>query len=321
MFFWQFGIKPKRQGRQMGVNKNANLGAARATKDDEFYTRLVDIENELKNYKSHFVNKVIYCNCDDPDWSNFYKYFSINFTHLQLKRLITTHYTKDASTDPAYKKECFLDAQGNVVETKTLLQGDGDFRSEECIALLKQSDIVCTNPPFSLFREYVAQLMVHKKDFLIIGSQNAITYKETFELIRANSIWLGVSHPKEFLTPTNDSKKFGNICWFTNLIHNKRNEKLFLWKSYSNSMYQKYDNYDAIEVGKVADIPVDYLDVMGVPITFLEKYNPEQFTVVGLAAGNIKGMAGIPSKTGKDGPYIDGKLKYGRIIIKAKAPI
>ena len=160
-----------------------------------------------------------------------------------------------------------------------------------------------------------------KKKFLVIGSQNAITYKEIFPLIMTNDIWLGITKPKVFSTPEGEEKTFGNICWYTNLLHSNRTQKIRLWKTYNAEAYPSYDNYDAIEVGKVAEIPVAYDGVMGVPITFLEKYNPEQFTVVGLAAGNSKGMAGSPSKTGKDGPYIDGKLKYGRIIIKAKAPI
>lgn len=266
----------------MATNKNSNLKAAKAVKNDEFYTRLVDIENELKNYKSHFNDKVIYCNCDDPDWSNFYKYFKLNFTHLGLKKLISTHYSKDTKTDQAYKKECYRTEGGLFIEEDTNLTSDGDFRSEECIELLKQCDIVCTNPPFSLFREYVSQLMLHKKKFLIIGSQNAITYKETFELIKANSVWLGVSKPKEFLTPNKVSKKFGNICWYTNLTHSKRKEEIALWRNYSAKEYPSYDNYDAIEVPKVSDIPMDYAEVMGVPITFLEKYNPHQFQIIGI---------------------------------------
>lgn len=311
----------------MGVKRNANLHSARKVKDDEFYTRLVDIENELKHYKLKFDGKVIYCNCDDPEWSNFYKFFKIHFTHLNLKKIISTHYSKDTSTDKAYKKECFISESGVVVEIDTTLEGDGDFRSDECIELLKQCDIVCTNPPFSLFREYVSQLMLYKKKFLIIGSQNAITYKETFELIKTNSIWLGLSHPKQFSTPTNDTQKFGNICWYTNLAHSKRLDELILWREYSKADYATYANYNAIEVGKVSDIPVDYTGQMGVPITFLEKYNPAQFEILGSSLTLGRPMSEIAKKGSyaQGGPrfYIDSghgtyRRLYDRIVIKRR---
>lgn len=294
---------------------NTSLHAAKRAKNDEFYTQLTDIEKELKHYKAHFLGKVVLCNCDDPEWSNFWKYFTLNYEHLGLAKLIATHYAQGESS---YKLEYF-GADRPLVHTP--LEGDGDFRSAECIELLKEADIVVTNPPFSLFREYVAQLVEYQKSFLIIGSQNAITYKETFKLIRDNQLWLGTTKPKEFGQPDGSIKVFGNIGWFTNLSHQKRNEELILFRTYASNehLYPKYDNYDAIEVSKVVDIPVDYDGVMGVPITFLEKYNPEQFAIVGLAAGNIKGMAGIPSKTGKDGPYINGKLKYGRILVQRTA--
>jgi hypothetical protein len=224
--------------------------------------------------------------------------------------------------------------------TARSLQGDemyggGDFRSSACVELLKQADIVITNPPFSLFREFVAQLVAHDKLFLIVGSKNAITYKDIFRLVKEGKLWLGhgfangnafFSTPKEyareFAAGVYDEKtglvKFRNVGWFTNMDHSKRHEELPTYKKYSAGEYQKYDNYDAIEVGKVADIPFNYTGVMGVPITFLDKYNPNQFEVIGLAAGNIKGLAGIPSKTGKDGPYMNGKLKYGRILIRKR---
>ena len=213
-----------------------------------------------------------------------------------------------------------------------LLQGDGDFRSDECITLLKEADVVVTNPPFSLFREYVAQLIEYDKKFIIIGNQNAITYKEIFTLLRDNKVWLGYKfgdmaftvpdsyEPREtrFWIDENGQKwrSMGNICWYTNIDIQKRHEDLILYRNYSENNYQKYDNYDAINVDKVSEIPIDYAGVMGVPITFMDKYNPEQFQIVGLIAGNIKGLAGITSSTGKDGPYIGGKLKFGRILIR-----
>jgi hypothetical protein len=242
----------------------------------------------------------------------------------------------DGATDLA-DVEHLLKHNANTARS---LKGDetysgGDFRSRECMELLTQADIVITNPPFSLFREYMAQLITHDKQFLIIGSQSAITYKEVFKLLKNNKVWLGVDNggtkwfrvPDDYDIQTESRKKvengikyfsMGSIMWFTNMDNPKRHEKITLFKKYTPEEYQKYDNYDAIEVSKVADIPVDYEGTMGVPITFFNKYNPDQFEVVGLAAGNIKGLAGIPSKTGKDGPYMNGKLKYGRILIKRK---
>ena len=266
--------------------KNKNLTQAKKAKNDEFYTLISDVEKELKNYKSQFEGKVVYCNCDDPEESNFWKFFELNFEEYKLKKLISTHYDAEK---PTYKLELFADVDGDGKITKgdiikTPLKQNGDFRSEESINLLKESDIVVTNPPFSLFREYVAQLMKYKKKFLIIGNQNAITYKEIFPLIRDNKIWLGYNYVKEFKQPNGLLKKFGNIVWFTNIPHNKRNEKLILIAKYDSKKYQKYDNYDAIEVGKVADIPKDYNGAIGVPISFLDKYNPEQFEIVALGS-------------------------------------
>ena len=292
--------------------KNKNLGTAKVKKDDEFYTRLEDIEAELRFYKSHFADKIIYCNCDDPNWSSFHKYFTLNFKHLGIRKLITTHYSKDVKADYAYQEECTMGADGVLKIVRTTLNENGDFRSQECIDLLKQADIVCTNPPFSLFREYVAQLMEYKKKFLIIGSQNATTYKETFELIKTNAIWLGISYPKEFSTPSKKIKKFGNICWYTNLTHSKRKEKIELWKNYSSTDYPMYDNYNAIEVSKVSNIPLDYEEVMGVPITFLGKYNPTQFEIMGLDR-YIDG-----NKTPNKRFTLAGNEVYARIVIKKK---
>lgn len=293
------------------------MHAAKRAKNDEFYTQLPDIENELKHYKAHFRGKVVLCNCDDPEWSNFWKYFTLNFDHLGLTKVVATHY---AQGEPSYKREYVGGPDLNGV--KTNLIGDGDFRSEECIELLKQADIVVTNPPFSLFREYVAQLVEHDKQFLVIGSQNAITYKETFKLIRDNQLWLGTSKPKQFKQPDGSIKVFGNIGWFTNLPHHRRNEELILFRMYAGNehLYPKYDNYDAIEVSKVADIPVDYEGAMGVPITFLDKFNPAQFEI--LSANDVRRNSKVPFKEhglikDKDGT-IDGKAVYVRIVIKLK---
>lgn len=295
--------------------KNENLHKAKEKKNDEFYTQLTDIEKELKHYKKHFENKVIFCNCDDPEWSNFWKYFSLNFDHLKLKKLIVTHFEEKKQS---YKLEMYRDEAGVHTEIKTLEQ-NGDFRSPECIELLKEADIVITNPPFSLFREYIAQLMEYNKSFVIIGNKNAITYKEFFPLLKENKVWIGFNNVHEFLQPDGTVRKFGNIGWFTNLDVVKRHEDLIIpFKEYVEGEYKYFDNYDAIFIEKLVDIPVNYDGVMGVPITFLDKYNPDKYEIIGLIAGNIKGLAGIPSKIGKDGPYVDGKLKYGRILIRRK---
>ena len=300
---------------------NKNLHAAKRNKNDEFYTQITDIEKELRHYKKHFENKTVLCNCDDPCISNFISYFCYNFEHLGLKKLITACYkNQEIDLFSTHYKEgaIYLEYEGdkngskipNIEEIGVKeLNGDGDFRSQECIELLKQSDIVVTNPPFSLFREYLAQLIEYEKKFLIIGSMNAVTYKEVFPLIQNNEIWLGNNSVKEFMTPDGRIKKFGNILWYTNLPHEKRNEKLIIFKTYEGNekVYHKYDNYDAIEVSKVVDIPKDYDGVMGVPITFLDKYNPEQFEIVRFRKGNDeKDLA------------INGKTPYFRILIKRK---
>ena len=336
-------------GEAMG--KNADLTLAKKRKKDEFYTQLVDIENELKHYREHFKDKVVLCNCDDPRKSNFFKYFADNFEKLQLKRLIVTCY-KSQDVDLFSQGDCERaicqiyegDRNGNmVVDDDEVcvkeLKGDGDFRSAECIEILKQADIVVTNPPFSLFREYVAQLVKYEKKFLIIGNVNAITYKECFLLIRDGRMWLGASihsGDREFGVPDDypltaagsridtDGHKFirvKGVRWFTNLDYKERHENLPLYKMYDKTEFLHFDNYDAINVDKTCDIPMDYSGVMGVPITFMDKYNPDQFEIVGLIAGNIKGLAGIQSKSGKDGPYIGGKLRYGRILIRHRKPV
>ena len=263
---------------------NASLKKAKATKNDEFYTQITDIEKELKHYREHFKDKVVFCNCDDPQSSNFWKFFFKQFEVLGLKKLISTHYVKDNTFEKSYVLivESVPGVGVFITENKDF-EGNGDFRSEECIEYLKQADIVVTNPPFSLFREYVAQLMEYEKKFLIIGNMNAITYKEFFPLLKDNKVWIGYNAVKEFKQPDGTMKQFGNICWFTNLDIKKRHENLILTEKYTPENYPKYDNYDAIEVSKVADIPKDYDGVMGVPITFLDKYNPEQFEIIGLA--------------------------------------
>lgn len=328
--------------------QNKNLGKARNSKKDEFYTQLSDIERELKHYKNHFKGKVVYCNCDDPRISNFFHYFSYNFEKLGLKKVITTCYKNQNmdlfsqnDSEQAVYLEYDGDKNGNSVpDPKEIgiktLKGDGDFRSKETLELLKRADVVVTNPPFSLFREYVAQLIDHEKKFVIIGSLSAITYKDIFKLIQENKLWVGYGftggnaffqtpHPREFSKGVYNEEtglvKFRNVSWYTNLDIAKRHEDLILYKNYEPKEYSKYDNYDAINVDKLKDIPMDYDGVMGVPITFMDKYNPEQFEIIGLIAGNIKGMAGIKSSSGKDGPYINGKLKYGRILVRNRKPL
>ena len=310
------------------VVANENLSRAKAAKKDEFYTQLEDIERELAHYTAHFAGKVVLCNCDDPRVSNFFHYFAYSFDQLQLRRLVTTCY-KSQSADLFSKgdseRAIWLEYTGQkdggrvpTVEEIGLhqLAGDGDFRSPECIALLEQADIVVTNPPFSLFREYVAQLVEHGKKFLIIGNKNAITYKEIFPLIKENKLWVGYTPmgtdmlfdlPKETAEEMLKEGKVGSrykivngkvlgrstSIWFTNLDHNKRHEPLILYRTYTPDVYPHYDNYDAIEVSKTADIPADYDGVMGVPITFLDKYCPEQFEIVGTDAKDMAEKLGI----------------------------
>ena len=331
------------------MGKNADLTLAKKRKKDEFYTQLVDIENELKHYKEHFKDKVVLCNCDDPRKSNFFKYFADNFEKLQLKRLIATCY-KSQDVDLFSQGDCERaicqiyegDKNGNmVVDDDEVcvkeLKGDGDFRSAECIEILKQADIVVTNPPFSLFREYVAQLVKYDKKFVIIGNVNSITYKECFSLIKAGKMWLGASihsGDREFGVPDDypltaassrideKGKKFirvKGIRWFTNLDYKERHDRFPLYRTYSENEYVTYDNYDAIEVGKTCDIPLAYCGVMGVPITFLDKFCPEQFEILGMesSAGYDVNIVGIPrTKEGDARPAIKGKTTYARIFIR-----
>ena len=281
---------------------NANLHKAKDVKNDEFYTKLEDVSNEMMYYTEHFKDKIVYCNCDNPRWSAFWEYFHLNFSALGLKKLISTHYDK---TNPTYKME-YTGGDDNDIEVgiKTPLEGDGDFRNKECLDILDEADIVVTNPPFSLFREYVATLMEHKKKFLIIGNKNAITYKDFFQLLKNGDVWIGRNNPSEFLQPDGSTKKFGNIGWFTNLGIAKRHEKLILRKKYNPEKYPRYNNYDAINVDKLSDIPVDYEGVMGVPISIMDKCNPEQFEIIGWAK--------YPA------PKINGRTTYVRILIRPR---
>jgi len=308
-----------------------SLGAAKKNKNDEFYTDILDIEKEVKYYKAKFRNKIVFCNCDDPEESHFWKYFYLNFAHLGLKGLISTHYS---DTEKTYK----LEYDGKDI-VKTMLKQNGDFRSPECIEILKNSNVVMTNPPFSLFREYVAQLIKYNKKFLIIGSQNAITYKEIFQLIKENKIWLGCrSGGFRFRVPNtyntgniveeNGQKyaKLGNITWYTNLSHRRRNEELLLYKTYEGNEqdYPRYDNYDAVEVSKTKDILLDYKGVMGVPISFLDKYNPEQFEIIGLGNGreNFTPTKDYinPKMVSKDGKITNGGAINRVLAIKVNEP-
>jgi hypothetical protein len=334
---------------------NKNLNKAKEAKKDEFYTQLEDINYELQHYQDHFRGKTVLCNCDDPRVSNFFTYFAYNFEYLGLKRLITVCYKNqnmDLFSQNASEQAVYLiydgDKNGNNIpdaeEIGVLpLKGDGDFRSQECIELLKQADIVVTNPPFSLFREYVAQLIEYDKKFLIIGNVNAITYKEIFPLIKQNKIWFGASihsGDRKFWVPDDyelnaagcgvdeTGRKFirvKGVRWFTNLDYKERHEDLILYKNYTPEEYPTYANYDAIEVNKTSDIPCDYEGKMGVPITFLDKYNPDQFEIIGfsLTLADMKIVRNILGKL-NGGPrfYVmkDGKLNrlYDRIVIQRK---
>ena len=347
----------------MAKNDNSSLGRAKKQKKDEFYTRLEDIERELAHYKEHFKGKTVLCNCDDPRVSNFFHYFSYQFERLGLKRLITTCYKsqeRDLFSQNDSERAIWLeytgDKNGNRVPDPEeigirYLKGDGDFRSEECVELLKQADIVVTNPPFSLFREYVAQLVKYDKKFLIIGNVNAVKYKDIFPLIQADKLWMGItihSGDREFGVPDDyplyaaayrvdeNGKKFirvKGVRWFTNLDYSARHDEMVLWKEYTPEEYPTYLNYDAIEVSKTSEIPKDYNGKMGVPITFLDKYNPEQFEIVGMSLELAEARDKIrdwylarpeekQKRTGNDAFYIErgGKLLrlYDRIVIRRR---
>lgn len=294
---------------------NTNLRNAKQVKNDEFYTRYEDIETEVMKYRKQFRDKIVYLPCDDPaeKKSEFWSFFVANFESFGLKKLIATHYEENGQ---AYKiwidRDNDLNHDGDAIQED--LAGNGDFRSPECIEILKECDIVCTNPPFSLFREFVDAIMTHNKQCLIIGNKNAFTYKEIFKMIKENKIWVGYTQPKDFrLEDGSTTKKVNGLArWFTNLTVNKSNEELVLTKTYNAIDYPKYDNYDAIEVSKVVNIPKDYDGIMGVPITFLDKYNPNDFEILGDSRyhdGND--MA-------DDINFVNGKQKYRRILIRRK---
>ena len=324
--------------------KNRNLHQAKSNKKDEFYTQLSDIENELRHYTRHFRGKVVYCNCDDPRVSNFFHYFAYNFRLLGLKKLITACYKNqqmDMFSQNDSERAIYLEYDGTQNETGVpkvedigvrYLQGDGDFRSDECIELLKQADIVVTNPPFSLFREYVAQLIEHDKKFLILGNKNALTYKEIFPLIKEDRLWIGNTSmskdllfdvPADYAQELRDTKREGSAyklvngvvkgrsqsVWFTNLDYPQRHEDLILYKRYGPEEYPHYDNYDAIEVSKTKEIPMDWDGAMGVPISFLDKHNPEQFEILGADTE-------FAGKLGRF--YVNGNRKYARLVIQRR---
>ncbi|HAW33697.1 MAG TPA: modification methylase [Alphaproteobacteria bacterium] len=340
---------------------NARLQQARRNKKDEFYTQLSDIEEELKHYRDFFNGKTVFCNCDDPYESNFFKYFALNFNALGLKKLIATCYSvspvmglelplfdrmngkkaykieitevTDANNDGAVDLSDVEYLIKNGKNTLSILEENGDFRSAECVELLKQADVVVTNPPFSLFREYVAQLIEYNKKFIIIGNKNSITYKEIFKLIKENRLWLGYRNINKdmWLMLPDDEQNFEKIengkkikhimaCWLTNIETTKRYEEVILYKKYTPEEYPKYDNYDAINVDKVADIPADYDGVMGVPITFLDKYNPNQFSLIGTTDRGGDGFLDdikLPHSR-YDAPVVNGKGLYKRLIIQRK---
>ena len=356
---------------------NSNLHDSSRNKQDEFYTNLQLVEDELKHYRAHFKGKRVLCNCDDPYESNFFKYFAMNFNALGLKSLTATCYAAspfaqmeldlfgegfnaEAQRRRVRRGKCKASYKIVITEVKdengdgrvdladvewliknrknvlTKLKGDGDFRSAECEKLLDDADLIVTNPPFSLFREYIAQLMEHKKQFLVIGNMNAVTYREIFPLIKDNKVWLGnkAGHfwfkvPPHYEEKATDFKidengqkwrRMGNICWFTNLDFEKRHEKMLLWKKYTPEEYPKYDNYDAIEVGKTADIPCDWYGAIGVPITFMSQYNPEQFEIVGATESEGVGFSqGLwDQRSGTAQPLVEKVRKYKRIFIRRR---
>ena len=326
----------------MAKSLNKNLHQAKNAKKDEFYTQLADIENELKHYKDHFRGKTVFCNCDDPRVSNFFHYFSHRFESLGLKKLITTCYKNqnmNLFSTHENEKAVMLEYNGDKNGDKTPnaeeigiieLEGDGDFRSAESIELLKQADIVVTNPPFSLFREYLDQLMEYDKKFIILGNMNAITYRDVFKYIKDDRLWLGpsiTSGDREFQVPEDyemkasgqrideSGKKFirvKGVRWFTNLDHSKRHEELDLFKEYTPEEYPKYYNFNAINIDKTKEIPCDYAGAMGVPITFLDKYNPDQFEILGLGISNSGIEAGVK-------PYEPEHKKYRKEVQKRGA--
>ena len=326
------------------MNINNGLNRARDNKKDEFYTQLSDIEKEIRHYRKHFKNKVVYCNCDDPYVSAFFEYFAKNFEFLGIKKLITTCYKSQRLDQYSHNdsaKAIKLEYTGGIANSLptpddigvTKLQGDGDFRSPECIEILKEADIVVTNPPFSLFREYVSQLVSFNKKFIIIGHQNAITYKEVFPLIKKRKMWLGhgfqgnathfyAPHYEDTATATNHREgmiRVSGVVWYTNIDHSKRHDEMILVKRYSGNevAYPYYDNYDAIEVSETQNIPMDYEGVMGVPITFLTKFNPNQFELLGSNRGVNQDPNGVYGRS----CYLNGREKFKRLFIRNRQPL
>lgn len=331
----------------MGKSLNTNLHKARHEKNDEFYTQMKDIEKEMYHYRDQFKGKHIFLNCDDPTESNFYRYFNLNFEFLELKQLTATHYEPAERT---YRLDVFPESPwGDVdgikmkVGKKTALSQNGDFRSPESLKILEESDIVITNPPFSLFGEYISLLIEKNKNFIIIGNQNDLVTQAVFPLLKAGRVWSGVHYGNmEFRVPNDDSYKkegnrfwideegnywrsLGNICWYTNMDHSKRREDLIMTKVYEGNEedYPRYENYDAIEVGRVDSIPMDYSGVMGVPITFIYKHNPKQFEIIGQTHSADKSPEVENLRTDekkRHGGYVDGKQKYARILVRNKNP-
>lgn len=346
---------------------NSVLGKAKIAKQDEYYTRLADIEQEMVYYRDHFFGKTIFLNCDDPEYSNFWQYFSLNYDFLGLKGLISTHYEYEEDK-PSYMLRYESISGNNKHKTiKKKLKGNGDFRSEECIELLKDADIVITNPPFSIWREYLAQLIKYDKKFIIVGNKNAVSYKDVFPLLKENKMWIGqrpmnrdfwLIVPEEYdhekIDEYGNRVKHINACWYTNLDVPKRHEDLVLTEFYEGNeeKYPYYDNYDGIDVGVVKDIPMDYEGAIGVPVTFFNSYNPDQFEILGITktwygmAKKIYPKQIQVSKNGtekevtklNDGPVIEisepltndtyykveDKLyrqAYARILIKNKRPV
>lgn len=328
---------------------NSTLNKAKEAKQNEFYTRIEDIENELRHYREHFKGKTVLCNCDDPRVSNFFKYFALKFKSLGLKKLICTCYKNqniDLFSNHDSERAVYIVYEGTPeidhlpseteIEVK-YLNGDGDFNSPECLELLKEADIVCTNPPFSLLRDFVNLLVRKEKKFLIIGNTNALHYADVFPLIKDNKIWIGYNHVKEFEIPLQEVEdpkiqvkrdgkvyqKFGNVGWFTNLEIPKHYEELILCKKYNREDYPTYENFDAIDVGNVADIPMDYYGIMGVPDGFLERFNPNQFELISVGSGNLAKLAGVQKNyRGRTdlALFVNGKhsCPYSRILIRRK---
>lgn len=334
------------------ANENSSLQAAKRNRKDEFYTQITDIERELRHYRKHFKGKTVYCNCDDPYISAFFEYFTKNFEFFGLKKLITTCYRSQrldlfsqGDADEAIKLEYMGGALNSMPKPDdigvTPLKGDGDFRSNECIEILKEADIIVTNPPFSLFNEYVSQLAEYEKNFIIIGHQNAITYKDVFSLIKNNKMWLGYGFKRNmahFIAPHYEDTasdadhregmiRVSGVVWYTNLDHNKRHEEMVLVQRYygNEDSYPTYDNYNAIEISRTQDIPSDYHGVMGVPITFLTKYNPDQFEIIGsdyeVKMGLVSGVVKPEWKGKIDRAYLNGKRMYARLLIRNRNPV